>query len=108
MQLLCDQHVPTKYIRAFEAEPWLTVGTVRDHLTPDATDEKIAAFAADDGWVVFTNDADFYRHDEIAGLVVYRQIEDPAPGDIVTSLRAIDDAYETHDDIVETVPHGWL
>jgi len=42
MRILCDQHVPTKYVQAFEQESWLTVSTVAEELSPDVADADIA------------------------------------------------------------------
>lgn len=108
MRILCDQNVANKYIRAFEQEDWIVVARVRDSLTPDATDDEIAAYAETNDWIVFTNDDDFYRHDPSFGLLVYSQIEDPRPGDVLDAIRAIDASYESHRGIIETVPDGWL
>lgn len=108
MRILCDQNVADKYVQAFEQESWITVETVRELLSPDASDDEIAAIAEADEWVVFTTDDDFYRHDRSFGLIVYSQIEDPAPSGVVAAIKAIDYAYESDSDVLETVPDGWL
>jgi len=41
-------------------------------------------------------------------LLVYNQIADPNPGDIVAAVAANDAAYEQHYEIIETVPGSWL
>jgi hypothetical protein len=38
----------------------------------------------------------------------YSQIENPAPGDIVDAILAIDGAYESNGDAVEKVLNGWV
>jgi predicted nuclease of predicted toxin-antitoxin system len=108
MRILCDQHVAGKHVRGFEETPWITVAAVRDELSPDATDREIVTAAATDRWVVFTNDDDFYRHDRQFGLLVYSQVEDPSPSDIVKAVAAIEEAYAETAEITETVPDGWI
>lgn len=107
MRILCDQHVPTKYVRALQDESWVTVSTVREELSADASDAEIAAFAEEDDWIVFTNDDDFYGLDVSHGLVVYSQLEDPRPGVVVDALEAIDEAFATTTDVRAVVPDGW-
>jgi len=108
MRILCDQNVPEKYLQALRDAAGVRARRVDDVLTHDATDDEIASYAAAHGWVVFTNDADFYAVGGNHGLLVYAQIEDPAPGDVVQSVRRIDDAYESAADVLETVPDGWV
>lgn len=50
MRILYDQHVPAKYIQAFEQEAWITVKTVRELLSSDASDVDIVEVVRD-GWV---------------------------------------------------------
>jgi len=71
-------------------------------------DDGIASYAATHGWVVFANDEDFYAVGGNHGLLVYDRIEDPAPGDVVQSVRRIDGAYGSAADVLETVPDGWV
>ena len=107
MDVLCDQHVPEKYVRALSAVNGITVATVRDMLSADASDGDIAAFAAKNGWVVFTNDDDFYKQDARHGLLVYSQLNAPTPGAVVEAVTAIGDAYADDADIIEVVPGAW-
>ena len=108
MRILCDHHVPPRYVHAFEQKPEITVTTVRDSLTRDAPDAEIAAFAKREDWVVYTNDDDFYHPDLSHGLVVYSQRENPSPGDIVDAVLAIDRAYVSPTEVNEFVPDGWI
>lgn len=108
MRLLCDHNVAAKYRRAFEREDWITVSTVEDELSRSVPDEEIAAYADAHDWVVFTTDDDFYSEEIRHGPVVYSQVEDPRPGDVVRAMAAIDDAYAFDDEIVEVVPDGWV
>lgn len=108
MQILCDHHVPPKYVQAFEQEPDITVTTVRDSLSHDASDAEIAAFASREDWIVYTNDDDFFRHTPSHGLVVYNQRENPAPGAVVDAMIAIDRTYVSPGEIHEFVPDGWV
>lgn len=108
MRILCDHNVAGKYRQAFEREDWLVVSTVAAELSPDAADEAIAAFASRRGWVVFTTDDDFYAQNVPHGLVVYSQIEDPDPGDVLKAIEVITELYDSHDEIEEFVPNGWI
>jgi len=107
MRVLCDQNVPRKYPHALRETDGVTVTTVDAALKHDASDAEIARFAEANGWVVLTNDDDFYVDRSDHGLLFVSQLDDPAPGRVVEAIRRIDDAYETHSDIVETVPDGW-
>lgn len=108
MQIVCDHHVPPKYLQAFGEESWLAAATVAEMLSADATDETIASFASANGWIVFTSDVDFYRVGPDHGLIVYSQLEDPSPGDVVEAIRRIDEAYVSNDEIREVVPGRWI
>lgn len=108
MRILCDHHVATKYTQVFQREDWITVATVENVLSRDAPDDEIAVYAATNDWVIFTNDDDFYADDVPHGLLVYSQIEDPRPGDVVDAISAIGAAYASDDEIDEVVPDGWF
>lgn len=108
MQILCDHHVPAKYISAFEDAAGITVRPVSDVLSPTATDHEIARYAEQNDWVVFTNDDDFLLTDGDHGLLIYDQIADPPPGNIVDAVNRIDDAYESNEGILEAVPGEWI
>jgi predicted nuclease of predicted toxin-antitoxin system len=45
MRLLCDRHVPPRYIDTFCRADWLTVTQVSEHLPIDADDSEIIAHA---------------------------------------------------------------
>ena len=107
VRLLCDENVDQRYVETFRSTDWITVTTVREALSPEATDEAVAEFAASAEWVVFTGDDDFLRADPDCGVVFYHQLERPSPGDLVDALRAIEEAYTDHDDVREFVPGGW-
>lgn len=108
MRILCDQNVPKKYCETFQRTEGITVTTVDEALRHDAEDTDIAAYAEAHGWVVFTNDDDFYIAGGDHGLLIYDQIEDPSPGDVVKAVQKIDSVYESATDVVETVPDGWI
>lgn len=108
MKILCDQNVARKYIAALESTAETSVSTVANELSADASDEEIAAFAERHDWVLLTSDDDFFDHAGSFGLLVYSQIADPKPGEIVAAVAAIDAAYEQHYEIIETVPGSWL
>ena len=108
MRILCGHHVPPRYVQAFEQASWITGRRLDDVLETDAPDEAISRFAASNRWVVFTRDTDFYRLGTDHGLLVYSQLDDPRPGDVVRAIRAIDEAYDTPAAITEPVPGAWL
>ncbi|SNR48010.1 DUF5615 family PIN-like protein [Halorubrum vacuolatum] len=108
MQILCDQNVPQKYVDALSDTGGITVSTVREKLSADASDQEIAMYAADNDWVILTNDSDFFGDGREFGLLVYSQLEDPRPGEIIDAVQAIDSAYETNSEVVEVVPDGWV
>lgn len=107
MRILCDQHVPVKYVTALRDAEGMTVTTVDAALQHDATDAEIAGYAESEGWVVFTNDDDFFVDRGGHGLLLYSQLEDPPPGVVVAAVREIGRAYGSADEIVETVPGQW-
>lgn len=108
MRVLCDQNVPAKYVSALRDADGVTVTTVEDALEHDATDAEIAAYAERDGWVIFTNDDDFFVAGGDHGLLLYDQLENPSPGDIVRAVQQIEQVYTDSADITETVPGEWL
>lgn len=108
MRVLCDHHVAPKYVQALDREPWVTVQTVQRTLARDATDEAIASHAAEHGWVVLTSDDDFFRTGPDHGLLVYSQLDDPSPGDVLAAVRRIDAVYEVAEEITEVVPGAWI
>jgi len=108
MRILCDQNVPAKYVDAFQSTDSLIVTTVKDALQHDATDTEIAAYAEQNQWVVFTNDDDFFIAGGDHGLLLYDQLEDPRPGDIVQAVQRIEQTYTDPNDIVESIPGKWV
>lgn len=108
MRVLCDQNVATKYVEAFRRAGGITVTTVDEVLDHDASDTEIAAYAERNGWVVFTNDDDFFVAGGDHGLLLYDQLEDPSPGDVVSAVQQISRAYENPAQITESVPGAWV
>jgi hypothetical protein len=108
MRILCDQNVHDKYVSAFRHDDGITVTTVETALSHDADDTEIVEYAETRDWVVFTSDEDFFLMDGAYGLLVYDQIDDPSPGDVLTAVRRIAAAYESASDVLETVPDGWV
>ena len=108
MRVLCDQNVPQKYVDALADAGGITVATVRETLSADASDQEITTYAAENDWAILTNDSGFFGDGREFGLLVYSQLEDPRPGDIVDAIQAIDYAYESNSEVVEKVPDGWV
>lgn len=88
MRLLCDQNVAGKYVQAFENHDEFVVSTVAEELSPDTSDDDIVADAARYDWVVFTSDDDFFEHADQCGVLVYNQLHDPPPGDVLDAVMA--------------------
>ncbi|MFC6976009.1 DUF5615 family PIN-like protein [Halomicroarcula sp. GCM10025709] len=108
MRILVDQNSAQKYVDAFEQADNITVATVDDGLEHDTPDADIDAYAETHDWVVFTNDDDFFVAGGDHGLLLYDQIDDPAPGDVVAAVRRIEQAYTDSSEITESVPGGWV
>ena len=122
MRILCDQNVGGQYIVAFRQAEWITVVCLTDVLSIDTLDTKIAAYATQHDWIVFTSDKRFLDPDTKAdldleamgnteincGVIYYDQQQDPRPGAVVDALRAIADAYVDHTEIDEYVPGSWV
>ena len=108
MRILCDQNVPRKYIEAFDNADNITVTTVDSVLQHDAADKDIVAYAERHDWVVFTNDDDFFVVGGDHGLLLYDQLDDPIPGDVVTAIQRISESYHTQSEITESVPGNWV
>lgn len=107
MRVLRDENVDHQYVETLHSTDWVTVATVRERLSPDASDDEIGRYATARNWVVFTGDDDFLHQDHGCGVILYHQTEQPPPGDVVDALRAIDGAYTDHSEIVEFVPGAW-
>jgi len=76
MDILFDQNVNSKYVSALVQIDGVSVRTVKDALNPETSDADIASRARVNGWVVFTNDDDFFVHSSDIGLLYYSQVED--------------------------------
>ena len=107
MRILCDQNVPEKYVTAFRDADGVTVATVEDRLEHDAADAEIAAYAERNQWVIFTNDDDFFVAGGDHGLLLFDQLEDPQPADVVRAAQQIAEVYPDPADIIESVPGDW-
>lgn len=108
MRIFCDEHVPPKYVFALELHADQTVTTVTDELYSGAPDAELSAFATSNDWVLLTNDSDFRGDHLDHGLLIYDQLNDPRPGEIIDAVCAIDQAYANHEDIYEFIPGGWV
>jgi hypothetical protein len=108
VKLLCDHNVDERYIDTFQRTEWLTVATVRDELTTDADDRAISEYAEWHEWVIFTEDDDFHELAHNRGVIYYKHIERPSPGDVVDAVQKIADVYDDHRQINEHVPDGWI
>lgn len=119
MRLLCDRHVPPRYIDTFCRADWLTVTQVSEHLPIDADDSEIIAHAEAHDWVVFTGDKRFLMDDESdetherhrlepdCGLIFYDQRRKPSAGELLDALKEIARSHTDHGDIETWVPGNW-
>jgi hypothetical protein len=108
MRLLCDQNVAAKYVQTFENQDEFVVTTVASELTRDASDDDIVEVATTHNWVVFTSDDDFFEYADQCGVLIYNQLSDPSPGDVLDAVMAIDDAHESNREITEVIPGNWV
>jgi hypothetical protein len=108
MRILCDHNVDEKYIDTFRDTEWITVTTVRDELTQEAKDPAISEYAAQNEWIVFTEDEDFHELPHVRGVIYYNHIESPSPGDVVEAMQNITEGYDDYRYINEYVPNGWI
>lgn len=108
MRILVDQNPAQKYVDAFEQADDIMVATVADVLEHDVSDADIATYAETHEWVVFTNDDDFFVTGSDHGLLLYDQIDDPSPGEVVAAVQKIEQAYADPSEITESVPDGWV
>lgn len=109
MRVLCERHVPPKYVDALDSALWATVSTTEETFHPEADDDTIAEYAAANGWVVLTRGRDFFELATAVGVgVLYLDMRrDPSPGLLVEAIEAIGVAYADHSEIVESVPGDW-
>lgn len=108
MRLVCDHHVPTRLVHALRETPGIDVVTVAETLGPRTDDADIVEFAVETDRVILTNDDDFFTIYGQYGLLVYEQVNRPAPTEVVAAVESIADAYDDHRDINEWVPDGWV
>lgn len=109
MRILCEQHVPPKYVEALDSASWTTVSSTQERLHPETDDETIAEYAAANGWVMLTRDRDFFELATAVGVgILYLDMRrDPPPGILVEAIEAIGVAYADHSEIIESVPGDW-
>jgi predicted nuclease of predicted toxin-antitoxin system len=110
MRVLCERHVPPKYVEAVQSSRWADVITPRNRFHPEVDDETIARYAEANGWVVLTRDRDFFQLSGRFGFgVLYLDMRrNPGPGTLVAAVEAIAEAYSDHSEIVESVPGDWV
>lgn len=110
MKILCEQHVPPKYLNALRSERWATVKSTSEEFDDDDPDDEIAVYAARNEWVVLTRDRDFFQlvstYD--CGVLYLDQRRDPFASDLVNSIREIKDAHTDYSDIAESIPGDWV
>lgn len=108
--MLCERHVPSKYVEALESSPWTNVTTTETRFHPEVDDRTIARYAAENSWVVLTRDRDFFELSDRFGFgVLYLDMRrTPPPGTLVAAIEAVGEAYVNHVEIVESVPGDWI
>lgn len=107
IRVLCDRSVLQRYVDALEQADEIEMMHSKDEFSDDAPDREISAYAAREGWVVFTEDDDFLGFDHERGVILYHHVERPSPTDIIEVIRAIGKAYDDHRQIREFVPGEW-
>lgn len=107
IRILCDRSVLQRYVDALDQADGIEVIQSEDVFSDDAPDREISAYAAREGWVVFTEDNDFLTFDHDRGVILYHHIKRPSPGDVVDAIQAIAKVYADHRQITEYVPGKW-
>lgn len=120
MRILCDHHVPPKYLNALRSieEATVTAPAEIEALGPDADDTKIIAYAEEHDWVVFTGDEYFLIDDEgedpsfdpidaDCGVISYVQTKATQAGTVAEAIQRIVDAYADHHEIDEYI-NDWI
>lgn len=108
MRILFERNIATKYISAFESEPWVDVEHCDDHLSATAKDEEIAKFASEKDFVVFTIDTDFFGVDADCGVLYFDQYSGVSPREVVEAVRKISERYADHSNIQESITGKWI
>lgn len=108
IRILCDRSVLQRYVDTFDRTDWIELLQSEDVFADNAPDREISAYAAQEGWVVFTEDDDFLGFDHDRGLILYHHIEQPSPTAVTAAIRTIADAYDNHRLITEYVPGNWI
>lgn len=108
IRILCDRSALQRYVDTFDRIDWIEVMQSEDVFPDDAPDREISAYAAKEGWVVFTEDDDFLGFTHDRGVILYHHIESPPPGDVVDAIQVIAQAYDDHRQITEYVPSRWI
>lgn len=111
MRLFFDRSTEPRYVNALAQEPWTTTVWCDSRFPQTAPDRDLAEFAQDNGYVVFARDDDFFklvRHQYNCGLLYFRKGKSTAPGDIVTAVERVSNAYPDHTKIEEGLPGNWI
>lgn len=108
MKILCDEHVSPAVANALEGEGF-EVATVASALSTGTTDDDVLEYAANEGYVVLTNDSDFVDGDGHRG-VLYFEDQSVSNRELVRAIRQIDDLLPTETLVDRTVflPDGWV
>jgi hypothetical protein len=112
VRLLCDHHVPPKFLTALRSIEVITVTMPSEveALGPDADDTDIIAYAEEHDWVVFTDDRRFLIDDEgenssgepidaDCGVIFYTQNTVRQPGPTAEAIQAVAEAFSDHCEI---------
>jgi len=108
MKILCDEHVPPAIVNALDSEGF-TVVTVADELESGTADADLLRFAADQGYVVLTNDSDFVDRIDHAGVLYYDD-QSLSHRELLRAVRRVDDVLDEEHRRDRTVflPDGWI
>lgn len=107
IRILCDRSVLQRYVDALAQAEWIEMIQSEDVFPDDAPDQEISEYAAREGWVVFTEDDDFLGFAHNRGVILYHHIERPLPGEVISAIREVAQAYDDHRQITEYVPGEW-
>lgn len=109
MRILADEHIPTRFVTALEAEGFDVV-RVKDVLPEGSPDSAVLEHAVETERVILSEDGDF-RGEEISqyehpGVIA---CDNRAPtGEVVAAIRTLNEYTDDLSGGIAHVPNGWV
>lgn len=108
MKLLCDENVRHSIVRLLDQEGY-EVARVQDVLALGTEDSRIVSECRSNGWILLTNDDDFFEFEAHPGILFLSEQRTP-PRKVVTAIQRIEryvGASELEGRVLH-VPDGWV